>query len=179
MNTLVAAILAEVAARGISQKSLAASAGIPEETLSRMKRKPSVRSEALERLAKSAGLRLALLPASSASRDEDLEPVNIEKTLTTASGTSAAAPLRTGFRQKYRKLVWSNPEAPAEVFVRQALLKPDFSVLLDAATEFGLDFVDQQWTLLQAEASQEAVRATPVTQRMLRNIRHGYEQAAA
>ena len=179
MNPLVAAILAEAAARGISQKSLAASAGIPEETLSRMKRKPSVRSEALERLAKSAGLRLALLPASSASKDEDLEPVNIEKTLTTASGTGAAAPARTGFRQKYRKLVWSNPEAPAEVFVRQALLKPDFSVLLDAATEFGLDFVDQQWTLLQAEASHEAVRATPVTQRMLRNIRHGYEQAAA
>ena len=179
MNTLVAVILAEAAARGISQKSLAASAGIPEETLSRMKRKPSVRSEALERLAKCAGLRLALLPASSALKGEDLEPVSIEKTLTRASGASVAAPARTGFRQKYRKLVWSNPEAPAEVFVRQALLKPDFSVLLDAATEFGLDFVDQQWTLLQAEASQAAMRAAPVTQRMLRNIRHGYEQAGA
>lgn len=162
MQTLISTIIDQAAAKGISQKALAASAGVPPETLSRMKRKPSVRSQALERLAKGAGLRLTLVDAGAAG----------------ARASSQSAPVAPlPFKQKYRQLVWSNPDAPAEVFVRQALLKPDFSVLLDAATEFGLAFVDEQWAVLVAEGSKEAVRALAVTGRTLRNIRYGFEQA--
>ena len=172
MEILLTTIIKQAAAKGISQKALAASAGIPQETLSRMKRKPSVRAQALERLAKGAGLRLTLVDAGAASVGLAGAPPTTDKA-DTASALISPLP----FKQKYRQLVWSNPDAPAEVFVRQALLKPDFSVLLDAATEFGLAFVDEQWAVLVAEGSKEAVRALPATGRTLRNIRYGYEQA--
>lgn len=171
---LLATILEEAAAKGISQKSLAAGACIAGESLSRMKGKAAVRSDTLEQLAQGVGLRLALLPLEEKGR-----PRVLKTPLAAAPDRPGAAGGKAGFREKYRALVWSNPQASAEVFVRQALLKPDFSVLLDAATEFGLGFVDRQWALLQAEGSQEAVRAAPATQRMLRNMHHGHEQAAA
>lgn len=162
MQSLINTIINQAAAKGISQKALAALARVPPETLSRMKRRPSVRAGALERLALGAGLRLALV-------DVGLPPA--------ATQPPVRAPSPPPFTQKYRQLVWSNPDAPAEVFVRQALLKPDFSVLLDAAIEFGLDFVDAQWAVLVAEGSKEAVRARVATERTLRNIRGGYELA--
>ena len=123
----------------------------------------------LERLALGAGLRLALVDAGAG--DVGLVVQTAQPQVTTN------VPLPPTFTQKYRQLVWSNPDAPAEVFVRQALLKPDFQVLLDAATEFGLGFVDTQWALLMAEGSKEALRAKPHAERTLRNIRYGYEQA--
>lgn len=83
------------------------------------------------------------------------------------------------FQEKYKALVWANPKAPPEVFVRKALLCPDFSVLLDAAVEFGLSFVQEQWRVLEAEKSKDAVRASPTTTRMLRNLADGYQQACA
>ena len=170
MQALITAIISQAAAKGISQKALAASAGVPPETLSRMKRKPSVRAQALERLAKGAGLRLTLVDAGAATN------LLADRRVSAESAESVpVAPLP--FKQKYRQLAWSNPDASAAVFVRQALLKPDFSVLLDAATEFGLAFLDEQWAVLLAEGSKEAVRALPATGRTLRNIRFGYEQA--
>ncbi|MGB4117840.1 MAG: helix-turn-helix transcriptional regulator [Polaromonas sp.] len=171
MQSFINAIINQAAAKGISQKALAASAGVPPETLSRMKRRPSVRAGALERLALGAGLRLALVGVA----DVDLARPAVQPRMPSPANSPLASPLP--FTQKYRQLVWSNPDAPAEVFVRQALLKPDFSVLLDAATEFGLDFVDAQWAVLMAEGSKEAARARPATERTLRNIRSGYEQA--
>ena len=169
MQALINTIIKQAAAKGISQKALAARAGVPQETLSRMKRRPSVRAGALERLALGAGLRLALVT------DVDLAPSAVQPRMASHLNSAVASPLP--FTQKYRQLVWSNPGAPAEVFVRQALLKPDFSVLLDAATEYGLDFVDAQWAVLMAEGGKEAVRARSATERTLRNIRGGYEQA--
>jgi hypothetical protein len=171
MQSLINTIINQAAAKGISQKTLAARAGVPPETLSRMKRRPSVRAGALERLALGAGLRLALVGLA----DADLARPAVQPRLPSPPSSPVVSPLP--FTQKYRQLVWSNPDAPAEVFVRQALLKPDFSVLLDAAMEFGLDFVDAQWAVLMAEGSKEAVRARPATERTLRNIRGGYEQA--
>lgn len=171
MQSLINTIINQAAAKGISQKALAASAGVPPETLSRMKRRPSVRAGVLERLALGAGLRLALVGVA----DADLARPAAQPRLPPPPNSPVVSPLP--FTQKYRQLVWSNPDAPAEVFVRQALLKPDFSVLLDAATEFGLDFVDAQWAVLMTEGSKEAVRARPATERTLRNIRGGYEQA--
>lgn len=171
MQSLINTIINQAAAEGISQKALAARAGVPPETLSRMKRRPSVRAGVLERLALGAGLRLALVGVA----DADLARPVVQPQMPSPPNSPVVSPLP--FTQKYRQLAWSNPDAPAEVFVRQALLKPDFSVLLDAATEFGLDFVDAQWAVLMAEGSKEAVRARPATERTLRNIRGGYEQA--
>lgn len=176
MQSLISTIINQAAANGISQKALAARAGVPPETLSRMKRRPSVRAGALERLALGAGLRLALVDAGLGAGVAD---VGLSRAATQPSSSPTPLPAHSTlpFAQKYRQLVWSNPDAPAEVFVRQALLKPDFSVLLDAAIEFGLDFVDAQWAVLMAEGSKEAARAKLATERTLRNIRGGYEQA--
>jgi hypothetical protein len=80
------------------------------------------------------------------------------------------------FREKYRTLVHSNPDAAPEVFVRQALIRPDFTILLDAADEFGLEFLLQQWEVLQNEGSGETVRAAPITNRMLRHIVSGFKK---
>ena len=171
MQSLINTIINQAAAKGISQKALAAVAGVPPETLSRMKRRPSVRAGVLERLALGAGLRLALVGVA----DADLAWPAEQRRMPSPPNLPLVSPLP--FTQKYRQLVWSNPNAPAEVFVRQALLEPDFSVLLDAAIEFGLDFVDAQWAVLMAEGGKEAVRARSATERTLRNIRGGYEQA--
>lgn len=175
MQSLINTIINQAAAKGISQKALAARAGVPPESLSRMKRRPSVRAGALERLALGAGLRLALVANVDVDADADLARPAAQPRMASPPSSPVVSPLP--FTQKYRHLVWSNPDAPAEVFVRQALLKPDFSVLLDAATEYGLDFVDAQWAVLMAEGSKEAVRAMGATERTLRNIRSGYEQA--
>lgn len=169
MTTLVTAIVDSAALQDISRKVLAARAGIAEASLSRIKRRPSVSSIALERLASSAGLQLALLPATQAASRTTIAPL------------ANAPPANTAqrFARKHRQLAWSNPEAAPDILVRQALTRPDFSVLLDAATALGLDAVEQQWQALQAEGSPDALRAQPATTRMLRNICHGYEQATA
>ena len=61
MQSLINTVISQAAAKGISQKALAARAGVPPETLSRMKRRSPVRAGVLERLALGAGLRLALV----------------------------------------------------------------------------------------------------------------------
>lgn len=147
MNQLVAQILDTARSRGLSQKDLALRASVPEETLSRLKGKADVRTDVLERLANVVGLTVSL----------------------SSKGKT--------FQEKYRTLVASNPGAPPEVFVRKALLHPDFSVLLDAALAFGLPMLNEQWGILEAEKSPEATRAAPAAKRMLRNISDGYNQA--
>lgn len=97
----------------------------------------------------------------------------------TASGQ--AQPKQGGgalsFKEKYRALVWSNPDAPVEVFIRKALLRADFAVILDAAVEFGLAAVQAQWIALEESGEPEVLRAASVTSRILKNISDGYQQA--
>jgi hypothetical protein len=90
----------------------------------------------------------------------------------------ALKPVSQTFREKYKALVWSNPNASPEVFVRKALLRSDFSVLLDAAVEFGVPFLQEQWRVLVLENSNAVARASPVTTRMLGNLIYGYQQAS-
>ncbi|MEN9886569.1 MAG: hypothetical protein RL758_1147 [Pseudomonadota bacterium] len=151
MSALVSTLFDAAHSQGLSQKQWAERLGMPPETLSRLKRKKSVQSDVLERLARSVGLALTLTPA----------------------------PKTQPFREKYKNLVWSNPNASPEVFLRQALLRPEFTVLLDAALEFGLPALLEQWRVLQAETTPEALRAAPTTSRMLRNLQDGQRQAAA
>jgi hypothetical protein len=87
-----------------------------------------------------------------------------------------ASPNQT-FQEKYRALVWSNPLAAPEVFIRKALLQADFNILLDAAIAFGLPELNKQWDILESEKSREAMRASTTTTRILRNLKNGYQQA--
>lgn len=70
METLITTIFASAQAKGISQKELAARAGVAEATLSRLKRKTSLRTSVLEALANSVGLRLKLVAAQEPPQTE-------------------------------------------------------------------------------------------------------------
>jgi hypothetical protein len=87
------------------------------------------------------------------------------------------APHHSSFQEKYKALVWSNPHAAPEVFIRKALLQADFNLLLDAAIAFGLPELNKQWDILECEKSPEAMRASSTTTRILRNLQNGYQQA--
>lgn len=65
MQHLVATIFASAREKGISQKELAARAGVAEATLSRLKHQDSLRTSVLASLANSVGLRLALVAAET------------------------------------------------------------------------------------------------------------------
>lgn len=83
------------------------------------------------------------------------------------------------FKEKYRALVWSNPDAPAEVFIRKALLRADFDAILDAAVEFGLPAIQAQWVALEQSGDPEVLRAASTTTRILKNIADGHQQATS
>lgn len=145
-------ILVLAKAQGITQKELAGKAGIPEESLSRLKGRNSVKAKTLELLAGAIGLELMLGPKSKPK--------------------SATAP----FREKYKYLAWSNSQASTEVLLRQALVQPDFSILLDAAAEFGYPELLKQWTELLAQPDAAVQRAAPFTTRMLMHIAPGFRE---
>lgn len=147
---LLTTILETGRAQGLSQKVVATRAGVPEETLSRMKGRQSIKTDVLQKLADVVGMQLSLTPSSP----------KIVK---------SPSP-RQPFVQKYKTLVWSNPEAPVDVFIRKALLRPDFSVLLDAADEFGVSKLQTEWRMLLEEGSVEAQRAAQTTTRMLTHM---------
>ena len=166
-GTLIADILREAARKNLSQKALAARADLSEEALSRMKKRGSARLSAVLKLARAAGVRIAIVPESSRSAGR---------------GTIAERPSETEppkrFRDRHPELVWSNRAADDAVFIQRALLDPRFMTLLDAAQEFGIARLEQEWDKLAASPSKEVQRAQPTTSRMLRNIRHGFDQAS-
>lgn len=142
-------ILESARAQGFSQKVLASRAGVPEETLSRFKNRSGIKTDTLEKLAAVVSLKVGLVPAQI---------------------SSSGSPARRPFVEKYKSLVWSNPEARAEIFIRKALLRPDYSMLLDAAEEFGVPKLVEQWRVLESEVTPETTRAAPVTKRMLTHL---------
>lgn len=82
------------------------------------------------------------------------------------------------FGSKHKSLVWSRHDAPPEVILCSALLQPRFHTILDACDAFGLRVVRHQWQALQGEQNDEAKRAAPFVERMLRNIEVGIQHAA-
>ena len=74
--------------------------------------------------------------------------------------------------------MWSNTQASDEVYLRAALLRPHFHVILDACRAFGFPKVRAEWQALVAEDTREARRATPAVTRMLRNIELGIQHAS-
>jgi len=82
-------------------------------------------------------------------------------------------------RQRHKGLVWSNRQASDDIWIRTAILKPRFSILLDMALAFGLNRLEDEWTLLQKSTPAESTRVAHTVNRILRNIRLGYERAAS
>lgn len=157
-SNLITQIVEAAHAQGISQKALAFRAGVPEETISRAKKRGSARLSVVELLARAAGTEIGLVGRAASRRSR-------------AGGD---------FRDKYGvALAWSNASASNAVLVCRALVKPRFQILLDAAIEFGLDTLSMEWERLKAEGSSEALKASPVTERILGHIRDGYQQATA
>jgi hypothetical protein len=82
------------------------------------------------------------------------------------------------FWTRYPELVWSNPHAEDSAYICAALLRPNFDILLDICAEFGLERVETEWrSLLQHGEVVRVNRARPIVDRMLRNIRIGFEDA--
>ena len=83
------------------------------------------------------------------------------------------------FWQRYPGLVWSNSQANDSAYICAALLKPHFDIILDISIEFGLERVEAEWqTLLKDGESYYVNRAKELVERMLRNIRLGFEDAS-
>jgi len=160
MNPLITQILDQSRQRGLAQKDLAAEAQVSPENVSRLKKGANPSLALTEALARAAGLQLCLIPLGQRVAHQPL-------------------PRELTFRDKYKALVWSNREADDAVFIRRALLQSRFTVVLDAAKEFGLDRIENEWAKLATENTDEFARAAKLTDRILKNIRHGYEQITA
>lgn len=83
------------------------------------------------------------------------------------------------FWKDHPGLVWSNPDASDDVFIRAALVRPRFLQLLDIVEKFGIERVEEQWRILELEGSEEARRAIDTVERILRNIHRGMAVASA
>lgn len=88
-----------------------------------------------------------------------------------------SAPKNT-FWNKHPGLVWSNPAADDSAHIRAALIKPQFSRLLDITIEFGFERLDREWIELQNDDSREVVRARSAVERILTHIQQGFAIAA-
>jgi hypothetical protein len=161
--TLISQIVDAAHARGLNQKALAERAGIPKESLSRAKKRGTAKLGMVEDLAKAAGVTLGIIQTGRPAKQiKPIKPTEPQS-----------------FQTKYSALAWSNPNASESLLIRRALLKPEFRVLLDAALEFGVTRLNNEWSQVMAETSPEALRARPVTERILGHIHDGYRQATA
>lgn len=68
-------------------------------------------------------------------------------------------------------LVWSNPKASKEIYLRKALLNPRFGQLLKLAEEFGIESLTREWSLLSDQAPDETGRVAAEVERILRNMK--------
>ncbi len=75
--------------------------------------------------------------------------------------------------RRHPGLVWSNANAPKEIYIRKALLNPRFGKLLKLAQEFGLESLKREWDLLSTQStdeSKEVPRVSSEVTRILRNM---------
>ena len=163
--SLIDQIIEAAKAKGVSQKELATRAQTTEETLSRAKKRGSAKLDLVQSLAKAAGVEIGIVRAS------------VFKAATRKSQRTAVS--AEGFREKYRQFAWSSPNASADMVLRRVLLRPAFQTLLAASLEFGVDKVMDEWNALKVEGGPETLRAAPITDRILKNIRNGQQQATA
>lgn len=149
--------------RGVSQKELALRAGIPAESISRAKRSGVANLRTLKAMAEAVDVQIGIVasqarPSNAAAHGGRTMPV---------------------FAQRHKSLVWSNANASIDTLLRAALVKPQFDQLLEAATEFGIDRLNALWRGLQKRPDAATLRAAPITNRILKHIQDGYQQAFA
>ncbi|MBP6280312.1 MAG: helix-turn-helix domain-containing protein [Rhodocyclaceae bacterium] len=153
--------------QGISQKTLASLSGLPAESISRAKRSESASLRTVHALARAAKVQIGIVAIKNHARTP--------ATVSVADGKLSLQ----GFAQRHKSLVWSNPNASLETLLRAALVKPQFDRLLEAATEVGIKKLNSLWRGLQTHPSPEVLRAAPITNRILKHIQDGYQQAIA
>ncbi len=168
---IISEIINTAKQQGISQKALASLSGLSAESISRAKRSESASLRTVHALARAANVQIGIV----AIKNHQPTPAI---TATVSNPASGKLPLQ-GFAQRHKSLVWSNPNASVETLLRAALVKPQFDRLLEAATEVGIKKLNSLWRGLQTHPSTEVLRAAPITNRMLKHIQDGYQQAIA
>lgn len=86
---------------------------------------------------------------------------------------SGSPPPASWIRENHPGLVWSNPNAPVEAYLRAALLRPRFLQLLDLASHYGLARLEHEWSILESENTSDAQRAAGRVRRILANMAKG------
>lgn len=158
---LLQPILAAARRRGLDQAGLARSAGLSPECISRAKRRTSMDLSTLVSLADAAGMEIRVEPR------QPPEPT--------------PAPTPKGLADPAWGLAWSNPEGISDTaLIRAALRRGNFSVVLQACAEHGVDRVASEWQAMRQQPEPEAGPALVAqVERVLRNIRRGRQHAAA
>lgn len=158
-KALLNQVLRAAQARGLDQSRLAERAGLRPETVSRAKGRGTIDLHSLQALAQAAGLELTLVPAADPG-----------------IAAPATLPRRSPLSDPKWGLTWSNPDAPGEALVHNALMHGNYDLLLQAVLGHGIDTVRARWqrasALLPARARQEV-------ERKLNNIEKGLADAAA
>jgi len=75
-------------------------------------------------------------------------------------------------------LVWSNPNASDSIMIKHALIQPNFHLLLDIASRFGLRRLKDEWVALSRGVEEAALpeelrdlcRAAPTVERCLKHM---------
>jgi hypothetical protein len=91
------------------------------------------------------------------------------------------------FWSRHGGIVWSNLDASDSVMIANALLRPNFHLLLDIAVRFGLRRLDSEWRHLKTRTEEidypEEVaavrRAAPIVERCIENMAEALRQLAA
>jgi transcriptional regulator with XRE-family HTH domain len=161
-NPLFDTVLQAAQAQGLDQARLARRAGLRAETVSRAKHRGTIDLSSLQALAQAVGLELTLKPATGPTA----LPPQPERS---SARRSPLADPKWG-------LAWSNPDASAEVLVRNALAHGNFDLLLQAVLGHGLAFVKTQWRQVSPTLP---TRARQEVERKLNNIEQGLNDAAA
>lgn len=159
-QSLVDTVLHAAQAQGLDQIRLARRAGLRAETVSRAKHRGTIDLGSLQALAQAVGLELSLRPRP------DTSPLPATGQRSTGQRSPLADP-KWG-------LAWSNPDAPAEALVRNALAHGNFDLLLQAVLGHGMDTVRTQWRQV---APTLPSRARQEVERKLRNIEQGLNDA--
>jgi len=162
---LLETVLRAARARGIDQAQLAQRARLPAEVISRAACRGTIDLGSLQALAEAVDLRLVLEPMTAEAASNMEAIARPDERLP----RSPLADPRWG-------LAWSNPDAPPEVLVRNALVHGSFDLILEAVLAHGLAMVKDVW---KQTARVLPVRARREVERKLRNIESGLAAASA
>ena len=91
----------------------------------------------------------------------------------------AAAENNRDFWKLFPELCWSNRNASDAVHIRAAMCRPRFECLVEIADRFGFERLREEWQILTADGSVDAMRAARIVERILGNIERGFCHAEA